>query len=114
LVTAENEHAAKRAEQDGWLAETKTGARVALDVLVKLTEAAIEAGRGATPAEMMGGGPRARIPRADFVAGMDGYGQFEKEDSPIVRERVAMHVLGELKKREFADFDSTDVWVNPR
>jgi hypothetical protein len=102
------------AQQDAWLAQTTTGARVVRDTLERLTENAEAAGQGTSAGERLAGGPIARVRRSDLVEALVVYGLIEERCTPAERGKLADSWLKELRLREFVDYDVSTVWLLPR
>jgi hypothetical protein len=109
-----NKEAEQKAKEDKWLAETKDGSGVALDMLRRIEDEIVQSGGGCTSAEMLGGGPRARIPRAAVQEGWARLGPIGPLDKPETHPAMTKHWLEQLKKHGFVDYDSVFAWILPR
>ena len=76
-----------------------------------MVKEAFDAGLGSTPAEMMGGGPIARVGRKEWAENLVRYGLVDETEAPAVRDKIADNILKSLKDKGFAEYDSTHVWT---
>jgi hypothetical protein len=108
------EDADKRAENTRWLAETNSGARNVLEILKRLVSEALEAGDGVSAGEVLCGGPAARVSRDALRKALVVYGSIAEDLLPVSQDKLTSAWLHELKRRDFVDYDSSEVWVLPK